>query len=292
MVAADSPDLWVRPDEFMFDVSLGVPPDDFSATGQDWGLPTYCWPRMVGTEYAWLRQRARRMAALYDGYRVDHLVGFYRTYGRPAQGDPFFSPPDEPSQTSQGEAILRIFMEGGGAIVAEDLGLVPDFVRDSLARLGVPGCKVLRWERAWHEPGQPFLDPAAYADASAALTGTHDTDTLAVWWDAAGDDERRACLAQPSLAAAGFTDPAMRWTSGLRDAMLGLAYAAGSRELFIPVQDVFGWPDRVNVPGTVGVHNWTWRLPWFVDDLPEIDEARERARFCRDAARRTGRGPE
>jgi 4-alpha-glucanotransferase len=74
--------------------------------------------------------------------------------------------------------------------------------------------------------------------------------------------------------------------------MLGLAYAAGSRELFIPVQDVFGWPDRVNVPGTVGVHNWTWRLPWFVDDLPEIDEARERARFCRDAARRTGRGPE
>ena len=27
----------------------------------------------------WLRERARRAAELYSGYRVDHLVGFYRT---------------------------------------------------------------------------------------------------------------------------------------------------------------------------------------------------------------------
>ena len=39
MVLAESPDVWARPDEFMFDVSLGVPPDAFSETGQDWALP-------------------------------------------------------------------------------------------------------------------------------------------------------------------------------------------------------------------------------------------------------------
>jgi 4-alpha-glucanotransferase len=86
MVLAESPDVWVRPDEFMFDVSLGVPPDAFSDTGQDWTLPTYRWDRIAETGYAWMRLRARRMAELYDGYRVDHLVGLFRTYGRPLSG--------------------------------------------------------------------------------------------------------------------------------------------------------------------------------------------------------------
>ena len=39
---------------------------------------------MAGEDYRWLRQRARRSASLYDGYRVDHLVGFFRTYSREA----------------------------------------------------------------------------------------------------------------------------------------------------------------------------------------------------------------
>ena len=38
-----------------------------------------CSPR---EDFRWLRERARRSADLFDGYRVDHLVGFYRTYGR------------------------------------------------------------------------------------------------------------------------------------------------------------------------------------------------------------------
>jgi 4-alpha-glucanotransferase len=140
MVAEASPDVWVRPDEFMLDVSLGVPPDAFSATGQDWGHPTYRWDRIAATGFSWIRNRARRMAALYDGYRVDHLVGLYRTFGRPPVGEPFFNPFDEPTQIAQGETILRMLAETGAAIIAEDLGVVPDFVRASLSRLGVPGC--------------------------------------------------------------------------------------------------------------------------------------------------------
>jgi hypothetical protein len=46
-----------------------------------------------------------------------------------------------------------------------------------------------------------------------------------------------------------------------------MAYQSGSNELFLPVQDVFGWTDRVNVPATIGDHNWTWKLPWHVDKL-------------------------
>ena len=59
------------------------------------------------------------------------------------------------------------------------------------------------------------------------------------------------------------------WNGALRDALLELACSAASRELFVAVQDLFGWDDRVNVPGTVGAHNWTWRMPWPVDRLDE-----------------------
>ena len=70
----------------------------------------------------------------------------------------------------------------------------------------------------------------------------------------------------------------------MRDAWLSTAYGSGSAELFLPMQDVFGWADRINIPATIGDHNWTWRLPWRVDHLGEHTTARERATFCRDAA--------
>ena len=165
VVDLHSADVWARAGEFFLDVSLGVPPDAFSETGQDWGLPVYRWDVIAADGFSWIRQRARRMAALFGGFRVDHLVGFYRTYGRPATGKPFFIPADETSQTWLGETVLDAFRGAGADILAEDLGTVPDFVRASLARRGVPGCKVLRWERAWRKPGQPFIDPASYAAA-------------------------------------------------------------------------------------------------------------------------------
>jgi 4-alpha-glucanotransferase len=291
MVAADSADVWVRPHEFHLDVSLGVPPDAFSETGQDWGLPTYNWPVIEASDYAWLRQRARRMASLFDGYRVDHLVGLYRTYGRPADGAPFFSPADEPAQLRQGERVLKILLASGAAIIAEDLGVVPDFVRASLARLKVPGCKVQRWERRWLAPGKPFVDPAAYPAVSAAMTGTHDTEPLAAWWDAAPQEERAALAALPLLRAAGVAaDGSEPWHDALRDHLLQLMWHAGSNELLLPVQDLFGWRDRINVPGTVGEHNWSWRLPWRVDRLNDVPLARERVLFTRRLSVESQRG--
>jgi len=82
MVSGDSADVWARQKDFRFDASVGAPPDAFSETGQDWGFPAYRWRDIAAGGFRWLAQRARRNAALYDGYRVDHLVGFFRTYVR------------------------------------------------------------------------------------------------------------------------------------------------------------------------------------------------------------------
>jgi 4-alpha-glucanotransferase len=289
MVAADSADVWTLQHAFRLDATVGVPPDAFSPTGQDWGLPVYRWDVLAADDYPWIRQRAGRMARLFDGYRVDHLVGLYRTYVIPRDGSPhYFVPPDEDAQTAQGERLLHIYGAPGVRVIAEDLGTVPDFVRASMDRLGAVGYKVFRWERDWHAHGHPFLDPAVYPPHSVATTGTHDTETLVAWWDAAGRDERLAVLALPALAGRGFS-AAGACTPELADALLELLAHARSDFLILPIQDVFGWRARVNTPGTVGADNWSFRLPGPVDVLFEGDRARERAATLRAWMQSAGR---
>ena len=285
MVNGDSADVWTRPDEFGQEGSVGVPPDAFSDTGQDWGLPPYLWDVLHKRDYDWLRLRARRMAHLFDGYRVDHVVGFYRTFVRPRGGGRgVFFPADQPSQIALGERVLEIFRSTGVEIVAEDLGTVPDFVRESLAKAGIPGYKVFRWERKWEMPDLPFKDPVDYSPASVATSGTHDTEPMAVWWAQAPPEERRAVLDIPSvrtrlseaerIQAVESTEA----TAEVRDALLEVLFASGSNLLVLPIQDVFGWSDRINQPATVGDQNWTWQLPWPVDRLSAEPEAMAAAR--------------
>ena len=292
MVDGDSADVWARQHQFDLDASVGAPPDAFSTTGQDWGMPVYRWDGIAADDFRWLRERARRSADLFDGYRVDHLVGFYRTYGRPKQGGvPFFTPATEPEQIALGERVLAIFKEAGAEIVAEDLGIVPDVVRESLVRSGVPGFRVFRWERHWHTEGTPFRDPAAYQAFSVATSGTHDTEPLVVWWETASPDDRRqiSALATVQRVTNGASIEDAPYTSVVRDALLEALFAAGSDLLLLPVQDVFGWRDRINEPATVGEGNWRFKLPWPCDRLDEIPEAQERQETLRGWAAQYGR---
>jgi 4-alpha-glucanotransferase len=160
-------------------------------------------------------------------------------------------------------------------------------VRASLTECGVPGCRVLRWERYWQIPGQPFIDPATYPPLSAAMTGTHDTEPVAAWWEALPVEEREAFIGLPAVAARGMRDARAPWSDWLRDVILELAYRSGSDRLFVPVQDLFGWRDRINTPATVGPGNWTWCLPWPIDAPGE--PASERAAWLSELSAATGR---
>ena len=266
MNSVDSADVWARQHEFRFDATIGVPPDAFSETGQDWSLPPWRWEVMEKADFGWMRARARRCAALYHGFRIDHLVGLYRMYIRPLdKATPaFFEPADEPAQTRLGEALVRILTEDvrvqtedvdRSIVFAEDLGVVPPFVRESMARLGLPGLKVLRWERYWDRPGQPTIDPHEFPECSVATTGTHDIEPLAAT-DGGQTDEQRSAVVQSLLSA-------------------------GSCLTLIPIQDVFGWTDRINTPAVVNTTNWTWQLPWPVDTWLDAHHTVEPARRLR-----------
>lgn len=257
MISANSPDVWARQQEFRFDATVGVPPDAFSESGQDWGLPPWRAEVMARNDFAWMTARSRRYADLYDGYRIDHLVGLYRVYVRPTDKKvaPFFDPVDEAAQTALGETLITIFGSAASRpeLIAEDLGSIPPFVRQSMARLELPGLKVLRWERHWDRPDRLPLDPREFPERSVATTGTHDIEPLA---------------ATPE----GESDAA-------RAAVLRALLSAGSYLTLIPLQDVFGWTDRINTPAVVDAVNWTWRLPWMVDTWVD----REETVACADA---------
>jgi 4-alpha-glucanotransferase len=236
-------------------------------------------------DYGWLRARTRRSSDLYDGFRIDHLIGFYRTFVRRTDGSNGFVPLDEPAQRHQGEQLLSVFGEGGASLIGEDLGTVPDFLRVSLAERGIPGMKVMRWERNWHADGHPFHDVMGYRDVSVATSGTHDTETMAEWWDSASLHERQGVLSLPVMRDAGLS-PAAPFSDRTRDALLDVLFASGSRLLILPIQDVFGWRDRINTPALVSHQNWTWRLPGPVEDLMTDSSAAERAGFLHGLSRK------
>ena len=261
VVAGDSADVWARQSEFRLDARAGVPPDAFSADGQDWGLPVFLWKTMAQNDLAWFRARGHRAAELFDSFRVDHVVGLYRTYHRFPDGRAEFSPAQEPDQLANGERVLRVLAERA-EVIAEDLGVVPDFVRTSLTRLDVPGYRVLRWEK----DGTTFRDPLAWPALSVAVSGTHDTCALASWFDEMDVEERRAFLELPSLAALRAAAPT-QFDLGVRDALLSLLYGSGSARVLLPLQDALGTRERVNVPGTVADSNWTYRMPQSVAEL-------------------------
>lgn len=267
MISSDSPDVWARQDEFRFDATIGVPPDAFSETGQDWGLPPWRAGVMAANDFHWMRARARRYADLYDGYRIDHLVGLYRTYVRPIDKSiaAFFDPGEEAEQTRLGETLVTIFTGASSetGIFAEDLGSIPPFVRESMARLDLPGLKVLRWERHWDREGQPPIDPVEFPERSVATTGTHDIEPLAATPEGDTPDKRIAVV-QSLLSSASYLT-------------------------LLPIQDVFGWTDRINTPAVVDGVNWTWRLPWPVDTWLDRDDTVAQADQLKAWTRRADR---
>lgn len=283
----NSADVWANAKLFDPERSVGAPPDAFSATGQRWGLPMYRWSAMRRERWRWLRSRVARMAELYDFFRVDHVVGLFRSFGFVGERASGFDPPDEEAQIAQGREVLRLMIDEGKPArpVAEDLGVIPPFVIETLAALDIPGHKVLRWVE---EP------PAEYPECSMATTGTHDTETLVVWWSALDAEERESLLRrlglEPSRAAAEHLDRHLR-----RD-ILGRLYRSPSRLVVLPFQDLFGWSERVNTPATVGQENWSYRLPLAVEELSSdpavVDDSAALRRFIDDARRlRTMAGP-
>jgi 4-alpha-glucanotransferase len=114
------------------------------------------------------------------------------------------------------------------------------------------------------------------------------------WWAGAPEEDRRAALSLP-LVQQRLGERA-DWLAALpvlpddvRDALIEVVMASSAELVILPVQDVFGWADRINTPAIVDDVNWTWRLPWPVETIDEQPAARRATALLRQLAERYDR---
>jgi 4-alpha-glucanotransferase len=84
-VARHSADTWQHPELFELQMQAGAPPDAFAVKGQNWGFPTYNWPRMQEDNFTWWRRRFAQMSHYCDAFRIDHILGFFRIWSIPIE---------------------------------------------------------------------------------------------------------------------------------------------------------------------------------------------------------------
>jgi len=254
-VAYDSADVWAHRHLFKLDaegrprVVAGVPPDYFSATGQLWGNPLYDWQAMAGEGYAWWIARFRHLAELVDLVRVDHFRGFQAAWEVPAGAPTAVEGAWVPGP---GTAVFDAIAEAlGGSVpvIAEDLGLITDEVRELLAQTGFPGMKVLQF--AFGGGTDNLYLPHNFTDPNCVVySGTHDNDTTTGWFASASEHERDFVRRYSGTDGEHIAFDVMR-----------LALGSVARTAIVPLQDVLGLGSaaRMNTPGASD-GNWAWRV--------------------------------
>ena len=258
-VAHDSADVWAHQPLFKLDdagkpvVMAGVPPDYFSATGQLWGNPLYDWEAMAADGYAWWVARFRHLLEEVDVVRIDHFRGFEAAWEVPfgettAVNGQWVTGPG----AAVFEAIAAALGTSQAPVIAEDLGLITDSVRELLRATGFPGMKVLQFAFGGGAEN-PYL-PHNYADANCVVyTGTHDNDTTRGWYTSLSNQEQAYVLR--------YLGAADSQSVRVSEALMRVALASTARIAIIPLQDVLdlGSDARINTPGAAE-GNWAWRI--------------------------------
>jgi 4-alpha-glucanotransferase len=243
-VSAGGADIRAHPELFQRGVVAGAPPDVLSSVGQLWGNPLYEWRAMRRDGYRWWIERFRRTFRLFDLSRIDHFRGFV-SYWSVREG--MKTAKTGHWRRGPGEELFRTAQRELGPLplVVEDLGVITPAVHALRERLGLPGMVVLQF--AFGGPPSNPHRPENHRRNLVVYTGTHDTDTTVGWWEWISRRLRRESGLDPS-------DPA--WS------LIRIALASRAAVAILPVQDVLRLDNsaRMNLPGTTGKHNWTWRL--------------------------------
>ena len=249
-VAHGGADHRAFPELFQKGVVAGVPPDDFSRTGQLWGNPIYDWATMRANGFRWWTERFRRLLEHVDVVRIDHFRGLVA----------YWAVPEGNATAKVGrwrrapgrDLLLALRRELGELpVVAEDLGVITPPVEKLRDDFGLPGMVVIQWAFDTNATNPHTFD--RHLEKRVVYTGTHDNDTIAAWWEARGDEER--AMVARELERAGIEEEEPHW------ALIRLAFSSRGRLAIVPLQDVLGLGNeaRMNRPGTAE-GNWSWRL--------------------------------
>jgi 4-alpha-glucanotransferase len=272
-------DAWSFPELFVPGVRVGAPPDAFSRGGQEWGFAPAnpaalrrdghrFWVRL-------LRAGFRHAGAL----RLDHAMSLERLFwipeGRPpAEGAYVRYPHDE---------LLGIVAHESrrhdAAVIAEDLGTLPEGFPDQLAERGILSSRVLLFER----DSGGFRPADSYPRRCLVTANTHDLPPLAALSGeldlelrrhaghladdealerarAERQEDRRALTGR--LRADGWLDTDAPSEAELAAAVTAFLCATPAVLVGLALDDLAGEREPVNLPGVAFERHpsWTRRL--------------------------------
>jgi 4-alpha-glucanotransferase len=195
--------------------------------------------------------------------------------------DTNWSPSQEQLWEKNGYVLLKMICETVDMLVcAEDLGAVPNCVPGVLSSLNILGLKIERWERDYKLDGQPYINPNSYPRLSVNSPSCHDTSTLRGWWEEGGWDRNQYFS---MLGLAGVCPDFL--TTALAKAIIDRNLNSNSLITIFALQDLLSLyynlrvdlssDERVNVPGTQGRENWSFRMKDTLEFLIEYDEFNE-----------------
>lgn len=254
-VPYDSCDVWANPKLFQLDEQglptgvAGCPPDYFAQDGQLWGNPLYDWDKMREDGYAWWKMRIRAAARLFDVIRIDHFRGLESYWSVPygestARNGHWVKGPGHDFINALHETFPDL------RLIAEDLGFLTEEVIRLQADSGYPGMKVLEFAFDSREPSN-YL-PHRYTGNCICYSGTHDNETLTQWLE----------NASPETIAYVAEYLGLSESDNLVWGILRAGMASVADTFIAQMQDYLQLDGqaRMNEPGTLGMHNWSWRL--------------------------------
>ncbi len=296
-VAQHSADAWSNPALYQLPATIGAPPDPLGPVGQNWTLPPMHPTVLQQQGYQPVIDLLRANMRHFGALRIDHVMGLYRLWlipeGKtPADGVYLHYPFDTLM------AILAIESQRAQCvIIGEDLGTVPDEVRDTLSRYGVLSYDVLYFaphdNAAQQRPR--WRRPQDVKPEALGVIGTHDLPPLAGWWDCCDLKElgnlgilseadlkplydkrlfdKQALL--NALKADGFLPDnyeidalTMAMHPRLNRAIHAYARAGETRLFGIQPENFCGLTQAFNIPGTTTqAPNWQRKLPCPLADI-------------------------
>ena len=261
-VALDSVDVWTNKHLFKLDENFapikkaGVPPDYFSKTGQLWGNPVYDYNEHQKDNFSWWVNRIKGALKVFDYVRIDHFRGLDRYYQVDFDREDAIVGEwvDVPSEDLFNELHKHIDKD---RIIAEDLGIIDDGVRELLRFTGYPGMKILSF--AFNGDSGNLYLPEKYDKNCVCYTGTHDNDTLVGLINNMNEWDYNNLVNGVTNSLKAFEiNMDITDQKGLVSAIITLGAMSNANLFVVPMQDILGLDTdyRINEPGTVKDQNW------------------------------------
>jgi 4-alpha-glucanotransferase len=283
-------ETWGDQISYRMGAEIGAPPDPLALMGQGWGIPPQDPLVMQSQRLQGFVRLIRNNMRYYGALRLDHVMSLFRLWwvaaGRsPAEGAYVHYPLQHLLTVLSLESA-----RSGCLVVGEDLGVVPDEMRQAMPEFGLYHYKVLLFEKL---DGR-FRRPGEYARRALATATTHDMPTLRSYWEGRDIELRRrlnlypsdeierdvvrererdrelllASLQEQGLRPAQPATPQGAFTAELAQALHLYLARSATGMVALQIEDILGMTEPVNVPGTDKEYpNWQRKITADIEDM-------------------------